>query len=76
MRRSPAAFLVLLGLPLLAASAALHAQETSGSFTEGSIQVGYDSRACGAALEGAIRYDSAADKVEVCDSVSWNDWGG
>ena len=73
MRHSLTA-LGLIGLMLIA-SAALYAQETSGGFTEGSIRIGFDSRTCDAVLEGSIRYDSAASKIQVCDSVSWNDWG-
>ncbi|MBK8174348.1 MAG: hypothetical protein IPK66_03430 [Rhodospirillales bacterium] len=42
------------------------AQETSGSFTEGSIRIGYDDRTCDASLEGSLRYNSGGDAVEVC----------
>lgn len=52
------------------------AQETSGSFTEGSIKIGYDNRTCNSALEGSLRYNSAASSVEVCDGLSWQTWGG
>lgn len=52
------------------------AQETSGSFTEGSIKIGYDSRTCNGSLEGSLRYNSATNAVEVCDGLSWQTWGG
>lgn len=45
---------LFLTLPLSA-----RAQETSGTFAGGSMRVGYDSRACNASLDGAVRYNSS-----------------
>lgn len=58
MLRSLAVSIFLL---LLAFPAALCAQQTSGAFLEGSIQIGYDSRACNGALEGSLRYSSSGN---------------
>lgn len=66
--------LCLIALAILAAAPLSgHTQETSGSFTEGSIRFGYDNRTCDASLEGSLRYVSASAKVEVCDGTSWGE---
>lgn len=55
-------------------SVAVQAQETSGSFTGGSIRIGNDSRSCDGTLEGAIRYNSGA--MEFCNGSIWSSVGG
>ncbi|MBK8174347.1 MAG: DUF1566 domain-containing protein [Rhodospirillales bacterium] len=47
------------------------AQETSGGFLDGSIKIGYDNRACDAALDGSIRYNSSTSCAEFCDGTDW-----
>ena len=71
MKHAALVIALIMMLPLPAG-----AQETSGSFTEGSIKIGYDSRTCSSALEGSLRYSSAADCIEFCDGLSWQTWGG
>lgn len=62
-------FVFLFALVFLASHAG--AQETSGGFLEGSIQMGYDNRACSGALEGSIRYNSSTLSAEFCDGTNW-----
>ena len=70
-------FIIALIMVALAMVMALPAgaQESSCSF-EDSIKIGYDSRTCSAALEGSLRYSSAAKSIEFCDGLSWLAWGG
>ncbi len=63
-------FLVALLIGVFGVSGHAFAQETSGSF-QNSIKVGADSRACGASLEGAIRYNTTSDEMEFCDGADW-----
>ena len=58
---------VLIALAPLSAQA----QETSGSFSEGAVLIGYDNRNCDASLEGSIRYNSAISTIENCDGSEW-----
>lgn len=53
---------LIIALMLLVASPA-RAQETSGSFAEGSIKIGYDSRTCNAGLAGSLRYNSSGNSL-------------
>lgn len=66
---------------MLAFPVVVSAQESSGSFTDGSVQVGFDNRTCVASLEGAIRYNSgggSGGKIEFCSdgsgSYDWAAW--
>lgn len=68
--------LALIPLAIIAVSAAAVAQETSGSFTQGSIKVGYDSRTCNVGLAGSLRYNSSVPKMQMCNGSSWQGWGG
>ncbi len=47
------------------------AQESSASFANGGIKIGYDNRACSAAIEGAIRYDSSTKCMGFCNGTAW-----
>lgn len=46
------------------------AQEISGEFPDGSVQVGFDNQTCNSSGEGSIRYNSA-EGLEYCDGSSW-----
>ena len=50
---------------------AVHAQETSGDFSGGSVEIGDDNRACSGATEGNVRYNAATNKMEFCNATSW-----
>ncbi|MCB9991210.1 MAG: hypothetical protein H6867_07490 [Rhodospirillales bacterium] len=58
---------------MLGAAGIAIAQEMSGDFNAGSMMVGYDGRTCDGSLEGAIRYDSSSNKIEFCDSGTWQE---
>ncbi len=60
-------FLALMLLPVGRPAA----QETSGSFTGGSVKIGYDSRTCDRSLKGSIRFDSSTACAEFCDGSNW-----
>ncbi|CAH1666101.1 conserved exported hypothetical protein [Hyphomicrobiales bacterium] len=66
-------FAVLIGVswPILAI-----AQETSGGFGGGSVQIGYDNRTCNSGLAGSIRYNSATLSAEYCNGAAWISPGG
>lgn len=63
--------LFVLLLTLLTASSLASAQETSANFGQGSVIVGFDSRACDASLIGALRYHSANGCLEKCSGAEW-----
>ena len=52
-----------------------HAQVAMDASGMGLVIVGYDSRTCDSSIEGAIRYNSSASKVQICNSTSWANWG-
>jgi hypothetical protein len=60
--------LILLALFTLTFTPALqaHAQVAMDASGMGLIIPGYDSRACDTAIEGAIRYNSSANSIQIC----------
>jgi len=59
---------LLPALLLLTFTSALpaHAQVSMDASGMGLVIVGYDSRICDSSIEGAIRYDSSANSIQVC----------
>ena len=60
--------LIATALIASAISSPAAAQIGFNASSEGSITVGYDSRTCDSTIEGAIRYNSASQKMQVCAS--------
>ncbi len=65
---------VLLGVSLIAVATCSEATAQSGydARAGGGIVVGYDSRACDASIEGAIRFNSGQAQMQVCAPGSGN----
>lgn len=61
-------------LACLAGINTAHAQ-SSAVMTDGSVAVGYDSRACNATTQGAVRFNSATDYLAFCNG-NINQWVG
>lgn len=53
----------------------VNAQGTSADFSAGSVIIGGDATACGAGIEGAVRY-STSNGIEFCDGSNWTAAGG
>ena len=78
--------LLLFSTPLLAGTDATpqpgQAQERENSTSNArqqdeqprALMLGFDPRPCAPPLEGTIRYDSAAQRVQLCDGQAWKNW--
>lgn len=69
---------LLLCMVILLVAAPAIAQKTSGSFTGGSVRLGWDGRSCVPAMNGTIRFNSSqvstGCSIEICTASQWHKW--